>query len=129
MRTECIKTADHRANGTSCFHLARSGCFVQELYAIGLWPIPNTQTQTSIQAISDRLSKFEDNSVSETDGFNSEAWCDPLNIDFEQLLRQAIKKTAERGGLCMNCVKKGKIGIAEGNCRARSLEFCKRIFN
>ena len=89
----------------------------------GLYPTPRPK-----RPISDRLSKFEDNSVSETEDYSGEHWCDVFHTDFEQPLQQAIKKASERGGLCMNCVKKGKIMVADGNCRARSLEFCKGIF-
>ena len=127
MRRKCPKTAKHRAEATWCFHVHTTGCVMEELYSIGLWPIPDTNTQMTIQEVSDRLSRFEDHTF--TEGYDSdEEWCDEWKFDFKQVLLDAVKKTSVRGGLCMNCVKKGKIMVADGNCRAKSLETCKGIF-
>ena len=128
MKKKCPKASDHRAESTLCFHVAKTGCFIHELYRIDLWPIPDTKTQTSIQELSDSLEKFDDNSLHEIPHYGEER-CEPYPVvDFEKLLLQATDKISERGGLCMNCVKKGKIMVADGNCRARSLESCKGIF-
>ena len=129
MKRDCTKTAKHQEDGTSCFHLAKTGCCIQELYWIDLWPIPNTKSQRSVQGISDRLLSFEDRSVSESDHCDDEEYCDlDLSLNFKKMLLRATEKISERGGLCMNCVKKGKIMVADGNCRAKSLESCKGIF-
>ena len=128
MSTTCPKSSRHQNMATICFRLAKSGFFVEELCRIGLWPIPYTNTQKSIQDVSSCLLDFENYSVS--DVYEKGGYCDAANIDFKHDLVQAIERSMKRSrGLCLNCVKKGRIMIADGNCRATSLELCAGIFN
>lgn len=123
-RSKCPVTAKHRNSGSVCFWLAKSGFFVEELDRIGLWPIPYTNKQKSIQEISSSLLGFENYSVQDT--YEHKAYCDSAKVNFKHSLLQATTATSWRSrGLCLNCVKNGKIMIAEGNCRATSLELCK----
>ncbi|KAK0515883.1 hypothetical protein JMJ35_001917 [Cladonia borealis] len=128
VKKKCPKALSHRANSTLCFNVAKTGCFIHELYRVDLWPIPNTNTQITIQEISDRLWQFNNTALCGPYDFDEEQ-CEPYpHIDFEKLLIQFRDKILAHGGLCMNCVKKGKIMVADGNCRAKSLESCKGIF-
>lgn len=91
---------------------------------MGLWPIIDTDTGKTIEGISNCLLGFENYPASVT--YNNGASCDVARIDFKHLLLQATEMTSKRNrGLCLNCVKKGKIMSADGNCRAASLELCK----
>ena len=124
MKIKCPNTKKHEKSETICFWLAKSGFFIKELDRIGLWPIPYTNTRKSIQEISSCLRGFENYSVH--DPFEHDHYCDTADINLKDLLIQAIETTSKRSrGLCLNCVKNGKIMIAEGNCRATSLELCK----
>ena len=124
MKSKCRLTARHQANGSKCSRLAKSGFFIEQLDYIGLWPIPYTNTQKSIQEVSSRLLKFENYSSQDTSEYGQ--LCDDTTTDFKHRLLQATEVTSKRSrGLCLNCVKNGKIMIAEGNCRATSLELCK----
>ena len=90
---------------------------------MGLWPIVNTSTGQTIEGISNCLLGFEDYPA--RGAYNNGAYCDAAGIDFKHLLLEATEKISKRGsGLCLNCVKKGKVMSADGNCRAASLELC-----
>ena len=118
----------HHSSGKICFRVSKSGFYIQELYRIGLWPIPDTSTQKSIEEISNCLLGFENDTFIHRSKIGP--MCDVANIDFKDLLLQATERTMKRSrGLCLNCVKKGRIMIADGNCRATSLELCAGIFN
>ena len=118
----CPKFLVHEKSGTACFRDMKRGFSVRELHRIGLWPIPYISTQKSIQEISNCLLKFNDYSINDPDKSGGLS-CD---LDFKHHLLQATEKASKRSrGLCLNCVKNGKIMIAEGNCRATSLELCK----
>ena len=122
----CPDESSHLERGTVCFRLAKSGFYIHELYRIGLWPIPNSNTQKSIKKTSNCLLSFENYTASQPSNFGRR--CDIAMIDFKHHLLQATEMTSKRNrGLCLNCVKKGKIMVAEGNCRATSLELCKEF--
>ena len=123
MEMACPKASDHQRRQSMCFHVAKSGFYVQELYRIGLWPIKNTDTQMSIRDISNRLRCFQDYYI--TDPSDVGHRCDLANIDFKQRLVDATGRMISDSGLCLHCVKKGKIMKADGNCRAASVELCK----
>ena len=131
MNKKCPKTShdqdeDHDDEAI-CFHLAKTGYYIQELHRLGLWPIPKAYTAKSIQNISDRL--LELGNYSAVDPDEDGLWCDEAGIDFEDHLLQVRETSSQRSsGLCLNCVKKGKIMSADGNCRAASLELCKNLF-
>ena len=131
MNRKCAKTShdqneDH-GDGAICFHLAKTGYYIHELHRIGLWPIPASYSAKSIQDISDRLLKICNYSA--VDPYEYGLCCDRANIDFEELLLELRETISKRNtGLCLNCVKKGKIMSADGNCRAASLELCKNLF-
>lgn len=128
MNTACPKEFDHVQKQKSCFHTAKSGFYVQELYRIGLWPISDTKIQMamSIQTISNRLRGLRDYYM--TDAWTMGRQCDLAKINFKQRLEDAMERTTPDSGLCLNCVKKGKIMSADGNCRAASLELCTNLF-
>ena len=109
-----------------CLQTAKAGFYVQELYRIGLWPINNTNTQMSIQEISNRLRGFQDYYI--TDPYNTGCLVDFADINFKPRLVEATRRMISASGLCLNCVKKGKIMSADGNCREASLELCKNLF-
>ena len=122
MKTACSKASAHPSQRETCFQTAKAGFYVQELYRIGLWPINNRNTQMSIQEISNRLQGFRDYYI-------TQSWpCVSPIINFKQGLVDATGRMISGSGLCLNCVKKGKIMIADGNCRAVSLELCKNLF-
>ena len=129
MQRRCTKNLQHRFedddDGSICFHLAKTGFYIQELDRIGLWPIPNATTPKSIQQISSGLLRFANYPVS--DVWEDDMQCDGARIDFERCLRQ-VRRSVATNGLCLNCVKKGKIMIADGNCQAASLDKCKNLF-
>ena len=131
MNRKCPKTShdqdEHHDDTAICFHLAKTGYYIQELHRIGLWPIPNLDTAKSIQDVSDRLLKICNYSA--VDLCEAGMCCDEANIDFEEHLLQVTETISKcNTGLCLNCVKKGKIMSADGNCRAASLELCKNLF-
>lgn len=132
MKKRCPKTSQHQYDdddddndGSLCFHLAKTGFYIQELNRIGLWPMPNTTTPKSIQDISDRFLRFSNYPARDT--WEDGMLCDTARIDFEEHVLWVTKQVSESGP-CLNCVKKGKIMSADGNCRAASLELCKNLF-
>ena len=125
MDTACPNESDHLRKQKICFHTAKSGFYVQELYRIGLWPISDIKIQMamSIQDISNRLRGFQDYYI--TDTWTTGRQCDLAKINYKESLEDAVGRMTPDSGLCLNCVKKGKIMSADGNCRAASLESCK----
>ena len=116
----------HRSNENMCFQVAKTGFYVQELYRVGIWPINKTNTRLSIQEILNRLEGFQDYYYV-TDSRYTRS-CDTAKVNFKQRLEDARGRMILGSGLCLNCVKKGKIMSADGNCRAASLELCKNLF-
>ena len=125
MRTACPYESDHLRKEKMCFHNAKSGFYIQQLYRIGLWPISDIKIQMamSIQDISKRLRGFQDYYL--TDDWATGRQCKLANINYKASLEDAVERMTPFSGLCLNCVKKGKIMSADGNCRAASLESCK----
>ena len=128
MQTTCMKTTEHNDDdGTICYHLAKTGYYIQELKRIDLWPILYATTAKSVQEVSDCLQKYSNYPIRDTR--ENGMVCDRANLNFEKHLLQVREMSSKRSsGLCLNCVKKGKIMSADGNCRAASLELCKNLF-
>ena len=126
MKKACPNASAHLRKRSMCFHAAKTGFYVHQLYRVGLWPIDYTTAQLSIQEISNRLEGFQDYYLEGPEIGGRP--CDLANIDFTQHLKDARAKMIPSSGLCLNCVKKGKIRRADGNCRAASLELCKNLF-
>jgi hypothetical protein len=104
----------------------KSGHFVQELYRLSLWPMPDLNGTKSLQDICSRVHDFR-NCPKPRPWCNGYSW-DVANIDCKELLVKASNEILTRSvGLCLNCVQKGRIMRQDGNCQEQSLELCKNI--
>ena len=66
-----------------------------------------------------RISKFE---IARISGSNS---CVNPQVDFKRALQTAADDLfRDQKGLCLRCVKEGKMMVIDGNCGAESYESC-----
>ena len=127
LQTECYEADAHRGDRSTCSLVAKTGYFVRELDFLGIWPIIKAVRTMSLQEISTQLKKFQNDHANVT--INYDVACENFKINCKKLLRRADENTLKSYyGLCLNCVKKGNIMTADGNCKATSLELCKNLF-
>lgn len=99
---------DGPGNVTLNSHLVSAGHFFHELYRINIWPI-STRESINLDYIQRTIA-----------GFN-----DPENTSFKEKLVTAIARAVDaQKGLCLSCVRKGKISSNQGNCHARLGYLC-----
>ena len=125
---DCPAKLQHEARTTSCEHLSKIGHYFKWLYGSGLWPLSKMQT-LSITKVSDRLSKFENYDRDPAEVYWLEGihyiGCQTPQTDLKDVLEGHAKKAVEtQQGLCLACVKRGRVAEEEGNCRAEDEALC-----
>ncbi|KAK3178658.1 hypothetical protein OEA41_000795 [Lepraria neglecta] len=133
---------------SSCRLLTVAGYYLSELIRLGLWPLSRIVEQTSINTIASQIEHFENfdetSHEDEEDGWGGrtssggkknrrgkkfEVWqesCSVPEIDCKKLLQDAASVASKAlQGLCLNCIKEGKVTTEEGNCQARSQWDCQ----
>ncbi len=117
---ECRNQDYHHRKATLCTNLAETGHSFKELRRLRIWPMFKLVNGATIEFVSIQVCGFVDFKVSNC----------PSNfkVDCKERLQKAVEE-ASKGqlGLCLNCVKKGKIKTLEGNCQAESLELCMSL--
>jgi hypothetical protein len=142
LQSGCPAKNQHRPHRQPCYHLSKIGHYFHELSRLGLWPLSGVLYRNNFQTISRKLLEFENYIPDEV--INQQT-LDPQTlyqypvtytypgqydnccfdasasqIDLRQSLIQAAEDaTAAQKGLCLQCVKNGKVSVYEGNCQAQ----------
>lgn len=90
-------------------HLIKAGFFFQELYRLNIWPVSTRTESINLDYIQRSITDFNDQD----------------NTSFKGKLINVIAKAVDaQKGLCLSCVRKGKISSHQGNCHARLRYLC-----
>ncbi|KAL2037384.1 hypothetical protein N7G274_009869 [Stereocaulon virgatum] len=126
LTAQCPSHSLHGTINAACGHLMKSGHYIQELHRLQLWPMPDSDSTKSLRDIYDRFYGLQRCPIVNPWCHNSQ-W-DVAKIDCTQLLMTAGHEIlAKPVGLCLNCVRDGRIMRQDGNCQKQSLELCKDI--
>lgn len=113
---------DHRGdtNPRVWYQLSEISHYFKELSSLGLWPMSARLDRIALVRIPSDLYRFSNYaSESDTYGFQDtlcNAKSQPKNV--KRLLFESVTKLLEhQQGLCITCVKEGRVTRAEGNCR------------
>ena len=86
------------------------GHFFTELYWIDLWPISDQVNEINLDYIQSEIANFDEYK----------------DTSFKKSLVIEISKAIDaQKGLCLSCVRLGKISSHQGNCQARLRYLCK----
>ncbi len=94
-----------------CQRSARAAHYLIELCQLGLWPLTDvlTRKRISIRMVLTKLRRFKDFSPPKNSCF---CFIDTESGEkIRSLAREFVLK-----GLCLNCVKSGRLGVMEDNC-------------
>ena len=148
INNKCPEMSSHRSDRQACRLLTVAGHYLSELIRLGLWPLSRIVEQTNINTIASQIQQFENFDETfhedEEDGWGGrtssgskknrrgkeyELWqrsCSVPEIDCKKLLQDAASVASKaQQGLCLNCIKEGKVTTEEGNCQARSQWDCQ----
>lgn len=128
LQHNCPAKDQHETHTQSCEHLSAIGHSLQQLFNIGLWPTSNID-QMSTSIVSSKIDEFRNYERSPAAEYYLEGehyiGCDSLRMDIKQRLLEATKEALEKTkGLCLSCVKRGKVTSEEGNCHAEEEILC-----
>ncbi len=126
----CKSAAKHKEKLEFCEHLSRTGHFLDELNRLSLWPIPDALHTTNLSAILDKLMDFKpyywdierDKNTSRYHPRSLKLSCSTSAINFKDCLTTMVFDSRAPLGLCLACVKQGKVTNEEGNCNAPTLD-------
>ena len=91
-------------------HLIKAGHFFAQLYQLYIWPISNQVDVINLDYIKSGITKFDEHK----------------NTSFKKSLVIEISKAIDaQKGLCLSCVRLGKVSSHQGNCHARLRYLCK----
>ena len=146
---KCPEMSLHRIDRQACGLLTVVGHYLSELVRLGLWPLSRIVEQNNINTIASQIQHFEnfDETSHEDEGddwgcrtppFGPQknkvgkkyvVWrerCSVPEIDCKKLLQDATRVASEaQQGLCLNCIKNGRVTTEEGNCQARCQWDCQ----
>ena len=145
---KCPMMSSHRSGRQACGMLTVAGHYLSELLRLGLWPLSRNVEQTNINTIASQIQHFENfdetSHEDEEDGWGGQTssrgkrnkggsrydvWqgsCSVPEIDCKELLQDAARVASKaQQGLCLSCIKEGKVTTEEGNCQARSQWDCR----
>ena len=146
---KCPEMSSHRSDRQACGLLTVAGHYLSELIRLGLWPLSRIVEQTNINTIASQIQHFENfdetSREDEEDDWggrilskgkknrvgrrSTEIWpesCSVPEIDCKKLLQDAARVVSKaQQGLCLSCIKEGKVTTEEGNCQARSQWDCQ----
>lgn len=141
----CPEMSLHRSRRQACGLLTVVGHYLSELVRLGLWPLSRIVEQTNINIIASQIQHFENfDEISHEDDWGGRTqlrpqkyhvgkkqivWqerCRVPEIDCKKLLQDAIRVASkDQQGLCLNCIKNGRVTTEEGNCQARCQWDCQ----
>ncbi|KAL2052230.1 hypothetical protein ABVK25_007389 [Lepraria finkii] len=149
---KCPEMSLHRIGRQPCGLLTVVGHYLSELVRLGLWPLSRIVEQTNINTIASQIQHFENfdetSHEDEEDGWGGRTpqfgtrknrarkkqveyvvlreGCSIPEIDCKKLLQDATRVASEaQQGLCLNCIKNGRVTTEEGNCQARCQWDCQ----
>ena len=94
------------------------GLFLLELSRLELWPLSEKVMASSVQAVLEKASRFE--GVGEP---SSGCKCRTCKVSFKELMTAlATDQLGKVKGLCLGCVRSGRLMPDGGNCQNK--EFC-----
>lgn len=79
-------------------YVSKAGRFFQRLFFLNIWPISTRLRILNLDFIQRTIAKFEEPEFK------------------EQLVTEIVRSVDRQKGLCLWCVRKGKISSHEGNC-------------
>lgn len=128
LKAVCPKQQQHDVNHTPYEYLLRTDHYLKQLSGLGLWPISRMFHQTNLSDISSQLLEFRNYAVDDVNRntvFRSSSChhfvtdCQSMQTDFRNILQTAANAVStQQQGLCLKCIKSGKITKEDGNCRA-----------
>lgn len=129
LRHMCKSAADHEERLRPCEHLSRTGHFFQELQRLRLWPICRMLQITNLSTILNQLNDFRpyygdkdnDEDIERCRQHRIHSSCSSPALNFKNTLETSVQDLPDLLGLCLACVKHGKITEQEKNCNASSL--------
>lgn len=87
----------------------KAGYVFQELYRLRIWPISTRLNTINLEYIQTEITLF----------------CEQEDTSFKDKLVCAIARAVDaQKGLCLCCVRKGKVSLHQGNCHARLRYLC-----
>lgn len=108
----------------ACDRLSQVGHYVQELTSLGLWPLWPLTEKTKLTALTNILENFEDYGL-EIGNRSYNTFCGHQPTNLKHSLISSIERIIDQQhGLCLACVKQGRVTRAEGNCQAREKRNC-----
>lgn len=119
----CPNKVIHESNGQPCFKLAEAGHCLSELIRLGLWPMSSSLPNANLDDLSQLAFDFKNYARSH---YRYSPACATDNTDFRAMLSQMVADATEvLQGLCLKCVKQGKVTEEEGNRDAADVHLCK----
>ena len=94
-----------------CQAMTRAGHYMKQLHRLGLWPLTGILAEESINTILGRLNDYQ--------CFVSPKYpciCLRSSKIEDEIDVEYISSCFELKGLCLNCVKKGRLGALRDNC-------------
>ena len=146
---KCPKMSSHRSDRQACGLLTVAGHYLSELIRLGLWPLSRIVEQTNIDTFASQIQHFENFDETSHEDEEDDDWrgqtsfggkknkgrkkydvwqesCSVPEIDCKKLLQDAARVVSKaQQGLCLSCIKEGKVTTEEGNCQARSQWDCQ----
>ncbi len=128
----CPRQQQHDSSNTVCEYIVRTGHYLKQLSLLGLWPISKVMPHMSVSTISSRLLHFKNHAVDDmectfTGGMKirqgdfmiTTTDCRSVKTDLKSLLQNAANAASiQQQGLCIKCIRGGKVTKKDGNCRA-----------
>lgn len=97
--------------GHGCQLMTRAGHYMKQLHRLGLWPLTGILAEESINTVLERMNRFR-------------CFVSPENTCIclrsteirQEIDVKYISSHFESNGLCLNCVKEGRLGALRDNC-------------
>jgi len=122
----CALKAQHDEYHGECSHLARVGHYFQEISRASFWPTSMiSQDGWCIKTVGAKVAMLDTYYQDDEDGIIKPPSCGDAAIDFDDALMEAVEKAGKnQKGLCLVCVKNGRVTKQDGNCYARESDLC-----
>ncbi len=118
----------HEDDDEECCHLTRVGYYFQEINRAHLWPTSMMCGDGwCIEAVKAKVSKMKTYHRDDRRGNinNEPSECADDTWGFRERLTEAVTKAVDnQKGLCLMCLKSGRVRKQDGNCYANESELC-----
>lgn len=126
----CPRKSTHECKGQTCDVLAEAGHNLSELVRLGLWPMSRVLPHTNLSRILSQVSHINAYYMADSyQGFSGmdhhKNGCPRIDLAFKSILDKLMDDAIElHQGMCLRCVKQGKVTKEEGNCHAARVDLC-----